>query len=585
MFELNSFMDRHGLLLSQIFCLIVVFWVAWPALQSPRMEGDDYRYLYQIQQLSSSHSEGLIDAAIVENRWNHLWFINEDGRIRFFRPTVVASYGMDQMFWGKNYAFGLTFTNVLIHLGCSLLVAFLLHRWLKGGWPPVVASVLFAGLWAHGECIWYIAGRTDSLAALGFLGAFALHITGRLRWWAIPCFVFGLLTKELVVAAPLIFMAYDAWVERLRPQWKLYATYAVATVLVLGLKQVALAGQSSDFVYPYLISPFRPDFMEHLWLQAQSYSANLLLTQWTAPFSDQAAVSELNSIAGVILAAGGLILSAILLRRDGRFWLLLLLGAATWLPTSFVYLSERYLYLPSVAFVGILGLLAASHPAKWRNALSLAIGIYAGFQALELQGKHREICEQPGSVREMAGQLDRVEEQIRPGAKLLLVNMPGTFLRAQFAQETLCVLLDDPNLTVQVLTMMPGQNGTPARPREPLPDMGAGVALLREGENKLVLAGRQNRRVQEYERFPFSWASLESGQGHHATALDAQIFKGGSFGASTIVFTLPAPINQYQILTWEVPDNMGTHPWVRRTNARVRVFSFPPALTSSEKRN
>jgi len=336
-------------------------------------------------------------------------------------------------------------------------------------------------------------------------------------------------------------------------------------------------------------------FVEHVWLQVRSYSANLLLTQWTAPFADGATVAAMNSIAGIGLAIGLLVVSCILLWRDGRFWLLLLLGAATWLPTSFVYLSERYLYLPSVAFVGLLGLLVSSRPAKWRNMLAIALGVYAVFQAARLHGKHLEICEQPGSIREMAAQLDPVRGLIGKGSHLLLVNQPGSFIRAQFAQETFRVLLNDPELTVQVLTMMPGQNGTRMLPGDLPPAMGAGVVLRRDGENKLVVEGQRHQRVQEYERFPFSWASLESGRKYcigsyvgqaslpahlrrqdacATPELEAHILAADPLGATAIEFILPDPVDRHQILVWEAYPDVTEHPWIRRANARVRLVEI-----------
>lgn len=577
MFGIHSFVEKRSLLLSFMLCLVAVLWVSWPSLQQPRVEGDDYRYLHAIQQLAAGNSQDFIAAATVENRWDHLWFMDEGGRIRFFRPTVAASYGVDWLLWGDNYAFGLTLTNVLLHLGCCLLVALLLHRWLGRGLPAIAASMLFAGLWAHGECIWYIAGRTDSLAALCFLGAFALHTTTNPRslWLAVPCFAFGLLTKELVIAAPFVFLAHDLLVERKRPAWRLYAVYVIVAVLLLALKLLAMGGESSDWVYPYLISPFRPDFMEHLWLQLRSYSANLLLAQSTAPFSDAETVATLNSIAGIWWAGGLLAISGILFRRDGRFWFLLLLGVATWLPTSFVYLSERYIYLPSVAFVALLGLLASYPPSpKWRNAQALALCVYATFHSAKLYDKHRTICRQPGSVREMAAQLDPVRGQIERGGHLLLVNLPGAFLRAQFMEETLRVLFDDPDLKVQVLTMMPGQNGTPLKPGDPPPAMGADVVLQRKGENSLIVQGRNHQRVQEYERYPFSWAALESGRKYRTPELEAHILEADSLGATAIQFTTPDFLDRYQILVWEASPDFTRHPWIRRTNAEVRLVSW-----------
>lgn len=198
---------RTSLALSHLSCLIIVLAVSWPALKAPRLEADDYRYLHNIQQVEAGAME-IGEATIVENRWDHLWFMNEEGKVRFFRPTVVLSYAFDWRVWGSYYTFGLTLFNVLIHLGCTLLVGLLLHRWLGAGISTILSAALFAALWTHGECIWYVAGRTDSLAALGFLATLSLHMTrdGRssLRWWAVLCFSFGFITKELVIAAPLV---------------------------------------------------------------------------------------------------------------------------------------------------------------------------------------------------------------------------------------------------------------------------------------------------------------------------------------------------------------------------------------------
>jgi len=568
--------NRSSLLCSAMLTLLVVLLVSWPALQAPRLEADDYRYLHHIQQLSAGNT-GLIEAMTVENRWDHLWFMEEEGLIRFFRPTVVLSYALDWRVWGDQYPLGLTVTNVFIHLCCSWLVGFLLFRWLGSGFPAILSTALFAGLWTHGECIWYVAGRTDSLAALGFLATLSLHVSGddrpSLRWWAIPCFAFGFMTKEMVVAAPVVLMAYDYLISRRRIEWKLYAAYGIATAGVLIIKQLALEGQGSDFVYPYLISPLRPDFAEHLWLQLRSYSGNLLFAEWTVPFADAETISMMNSLTAPILAILLLLGAGTLLWRDGRFWVLLLLGASTWLPTSFVYLSERYLYLPSVAFVGILGLIVSTRPKKWQTPLVVLLGVFAVFHAIKLQAKQVEITFQPGSVLELSEQIKPVKGQLKKGGRLLLVNEPGQFVRAQFSQEILRILLDDPDLTVDVLTMMPGQNRTLWSSGDPLPMMGAGVQLQRKGTHGLVLQGGK-QRIQEYGLKRFAWSKLEEEGGgiYRTTAgLEAQVLAGGVNGATSIEFILPEPLDTYQILVWKADcSNLNENPWIRRKNATVQ---------------
>lgn len=550
-----------------MLCALTVLITALPALKAPRLEADDYRYLHNIQQWQSGKM-GTVEAMAVENRWDHLWFMGEEGVVRFFRPTVILSYAFDWTLWGDRYEFGLTLTNVLIHLSCFILVLWLLLQLFGRGPPAVAAALLFAGLAAHSECIWYIAGRTDSLAALGFLAAFALHVSGR-RWWALLFFAFALLTKELAIAAPVVFAAYDFWVERRRPHWRLYIVYGAVTVGILILKNAALGGEGSDFVAPYLVSPLSYDFPHHLWLQFRSYSGNLFAAEATVPFADAQTVSMVHHPA--VLICGWVLFGAIawILRRDRRFWLFLLLGALTWLPTSFVYLSERYLYLPSVAYVGILGLAVLNFP-KVVNWLSLLLVAYAAFQSAKLFERHAVIAQQPGSVEEMLHQLGPVRPQIQNDVRLLLVNTPGLFVRAQFMQEILRVVLDHPGLEVGVLTMMPGQNGTEWRAGDPPPLMGAGVQVRQSASRELVLSGRSGTIIQEPGLKAFSWVALDGGT-YRTASFESEIRRGSSRGASEMAFHSNEPLTGNAVLVWQADcSDLNMHPWLRRERATVQ---------------
>ena len=172
-----------------------------------------------------------------------------------------------------------------------------------------------------------------------------------------------------MIAAPVLFLMYDRWVDKRCPNWRLYAGYLASILFVMVTKHLALAGQGSDFVEPYLHSPLKPGFTSHVLLQFRSYAANLVLAQWTLPFESAEVIREVNSIWGLLILTGLLLGGTALLWKDGRFWFLLMLGGATWLPTSFVYLSERYLYLPSITFIGLMALLISSRTPPWRTAL------------------------------------------------------------------------------------------------------------------------------------------------------------------------------------------------------------------------
>jgi hypothetical protein len=556
--------------------LAVLLFAVWPVVRQPRLEADDYRYLHHIQQWKLGELTA-IEAMTVENRWDHLWFMEEEGVIRFFRPTVVLSYGIDRFLWGDAYALGLSLTNIGIHLLCTLLVGLLFCRLMGSGWIPVLGAALFAGLAAHAECIWYIAGRTDSLAALGFLGALVLHAYGR-RYGALPLFTFGLLTKELVIFAPVVFAAYDRWIDQRKMDWKLYSVYAVLSVILLVLKKVALGGAGSDFVYPYLISPFSPEFPHHLWLQFRSYAGNLLAAELTVPFADAETVGLLNR-AWVPMVGIPLFLAMVWgLRNDRRVWFFLLLGVLAWLPTSFVYLSERYLYLPSIAFVGVLVLFVAQCSKPWKGILAGLLALYTGFQTLELYQKQAAIAGQDGSVEELLEQLEPVRDQIEPDDSLLLVNLPGYFVRAQFIQDILRVAWNQPNLQVHVLTMMPGQNGTEWKPGDAFPVMGAGVEVLQPDEKTVQLRGRSMaagqppHRVMEDGQKAFRWLPLKTGQATSNTVFTVAVVADDGVGATALDFHFFQPLENPRILMWRSDcTDLNEHPWKRRRAATVQL--------------
>ena len=560
-------------------CILIVFATSLPVLKAPRLEADDYRYLGHIQQVQAGKM-GLLEGMVVENRWDHLWFMQENGRIRFFRPTVVGSYALDLLVWNDRHPFGLTLTNISIHLACSLLVLYLLGKTVGVGLHSLLGAALFSGLSAHAECIWYVAGRTDSLAALGFLSALSLHVAG-FRWWALPFFAFGFLTKEMVVVLPVVIVVYDRWIESRQWTWNLYVAYGVLTVAILLFKRIALGGMGSDFVYPYLVSPLSTGFLEHLVLQLRSYSGNLLAAEITVPFADEEAVSMFHRTWIALVGFGGLLLATWVLRKNRLYWFFLLFGILVWLPTSFVYLSERYLYLPSVAFIAILSILASELKPKMKWVCCILFGAFTAFQSVKLHNKHVVIAEQPGSVREMVGQIEPVREKIARGGHVLLVNTPGLFVRAQFAEDVLRVVFDDPNLRVDVLTMMPGQNGTPVIPGDSPPAMGAGVCVGQAGARSVVVEGRslhqglRSHRVQEYGLKRFNWAPLKDGATYQTDGFNVKILDGDPLGASKIEFEFMEPVENAQVLVWRADcSDLSGHPWVRRKNAVVELLSL-----------
>ncbi len=127
---------------------------AWPIFQHPQLEPDDYRYLEEVHLLKTDFLGNIAKASVVQNKWDQLWWIDIHGGVTFFRPTVVLSYWLDSVVYGSGSPLGMLITNTLIYLMCVFLVCIICYRWIGPGIPQVVASILFASFFAHGEVMW-----------------------------------------------------------------------------------------------------------------------------------------------------------------------------------------------------------------------------------------------------------------------------------------------------------------------------------------------------------------------------------------------------------------------------------------------
>lgn len=571
-----------------VIVLAVVIYTCWPLFSNPQLEPDDFRYLHNVQLLKSGSWADFMEFAIVENRWDHLWWISLDEKVRFFRPTVVLSYWLDTCLYGKNIVLGLLLTNMLIHIACAFLVAVIFYLWFGAGLPAVMGSLLFAAFYCHGEAIWYIAGRTDSLAALGFLAGLLFHISGRrkpcLRYIALPCYALALFTKELAVSLPMLCFLHDQLIERragglkkyLRDEWKLYAGYGLIAAGIWIFRSSVMKGDGTSFVHPYLISPFDTGFPAHLWMQIRNYGENLLIGTMTKPFMQTYELDQYSSVLGLVLIISAAAVTIIALNRDRYFIVFVAMAIITWLPTCFVYLSERYLYLPSVAIAAIAARLLDR--AKTRRFLFILLlgGVlfWAGHQAWNLRKEH-EIVSKPGIMQSMQRQLNELPGAIPKGAELLIVNLPGnSTVQAQFTEYQLRVQLDDPTLEVDVLTLMPTSG-----------DMGENARLFQQGGDVLLVHGgspadaSKQFSIHESGTSPFPAISYRSGARITREDLldySVEIVAGQKDRCNALRFDLPKALEDYIILRFHAHPDLRMKPGYRQLRGRVEAVDTLP---------
>ncbi|MGH9720524.1 MAG: tetratricopeptide repeat protein [Bryobacteraceae bacterium] len=295
--------------------------------------------------------------------------------VKGVRPLLMFTYWLNYQSSGTDTT-GYHLWNVLIHVLNSGLVFALIRRLLSlaGRERNNLLALFAAGLFllhpVQTEGVAYIAGRSDSLATLFFLGAFALFLYRRsaaIGWGTTAGVILlsgaALASKENTVVLPALLLLTDYFfnpgfsLEGIKRNWRLYAPLVAAGALgaAFVLKRIGVADSAgfslTDFKwYEYLFTQFRAIFV---YLRLFLIPSGLTI-DYDFPISHSP--TEHGSIFGLI-ALLALLAAAIVLRKRyplasfGLLSLLLLLA-----PTSSILpirdpVAERRLYLPIIGLL------------------------------------------------------------------------------------------------------------------------------------------------------------------------------------------------------------------------------------------
>jgi hypothetical protein len=549
----------------------VVVAASWPTLVNPAFEPDDYRYLAILQRMSGRSLVEVVRAGIVENRWDHLWWMAPGQVVRFFRPTVLASYAADALLYGDAVR-GFIVTNVLIHIAAAIALAGLLVQFVGRTIEASLGTVLFAAMACHGEVLWYVAGRTDSLAGLAVLLALLLHARLPHRpgaralgpWLVFGC---GLFTKEIAVVIPFAAFALDralrksAWNAPGRKQ--IWIGYGVVFAAYLSVRVVVLGG-GQEWVFPYTLSPLDSRFPAHLFTQGRSYLENLFFGATTPPFLGVEYLGLYTSSVGLAVALGGSAALLIGVVLDSRGLFFLVLGVLAWLPTSVVYVSERYLYVPSMAVAGLTTLLLAQGRGRtvWlRRAASGTVLAWCLHQGMSLHERNR-FTNSARTSDTVASLLEGIRGQVPKGSQLVWLDFPFGWLDAQFMEPMLQVQLQDPELTVSIITQAPL---TPSQLR--LDRMAPEV--LRVSRNDGLIVGQADR---------FARTTCHPGVRIERPALPfrAEVVSSRAEECTSVDFQLPLPLEQMAVIWFRGSAPMDLTTGMRFPQGSLTLLDVPP---------
>lgn len=314
-----------------------------------------------------------------------------DVRDRIYRPLTTASLALDRAAGGGSpFAFHLT--NVLLHTVVCLLVFALARRVLDRGPGALVAALWFAVHPVHVEVVAGVVGRSELIAALGYLIAVlawmaegeeaARHPSGGRRaglaLLTLAGAAIGVGGKEHAITLPATLLLVDAWTafrggQRFGTVFRRHAIlwagvvavaagYLALRVAVLGtalgagniaagLENLGIAGRAMVMAPALLVWARLMIWPVHL---AADYSPNAFVPEPT--------LNVAHVAAAVLLVGCGLAAWALRRRTGGvtlgLAWFVITASVAAnvAVPTG-VLIAERVLYLPSVGIALVAGAL------------------------------------------------------------------------------------------------------------------------------------------------------------------------------------------------------------------------------------
>jgi len=134
----------------------------------------------------------------------------------FWHPLTWLSLMLDHELYGM-HAGGYHGTNVLLHLGNTLLLFWALMRMTGAPWRSGMVAALFALHPLHVESVAWIAQRKDVLSTFFWMLTLLCYVRyveqpGRQRYLPVMVvFILGLMSKPMLVTLPFILLLLDYW--------------------------------------------------------------------------------------------------------------------------------------------------------------------------------------------------------------------------------------------------------------------------------------------------------------------------------------------------------------------------------------
>jgi hypothetical protein len=365
-----------------------------------------------------------------------------------YAPANLLSYAVDVALAGGKSASAIHLSNVIWH-GWVVCMVYLLAFTIR---PRISIAVAAASLFllhpTHVEVVAWISSRKD-LVATGF-GALAMtcyllcrRSSKRRGWWyagSVLSFLLASAGKQSVVLLPVVMLTWDLLVER-RRSWQMLADKVPFGLITLFFGWMTWHAQPStnQALLPFVLAATQ---FTNLWLL--SGLGHYTLYRAAPDPEAWSHAARLSMIIAAVLVWG----LPLLLHRARQpvraalcYWVLIQM-VPPMLLGFIVPITDRYLFLPSVAVCILLANLAAALAetvprAKWLGwVLAASLATVWGaktwnyvnewrdprsvWYGAHLKTKNSQVFQFLGEVYQNAG--DRINQFILSGAQLEVTN-------------------------------------------------------------------------------------------------------------------------------------------------------------------
>jgi len=308
-----------------------------------------------------------------------------------WHPVTWFSYMLDAEWFGVSPGV-FHLSNLVFHLGNSLLLFLLLQTATSRHWPSAAVAALFALHPLHVESVAWVSERKDVLSTFFWLlcSLAYLQYVRRLnrRWYlgVVVLFILGLAAKPMLVTLPIILLLMDYWPlerfgrqparlgpagEPLSPGFLIFEKVPLLLLALAGglatlFAQKGFAAVQSLEVLPVVTRLANASIATIGYLAKMVWPASLAVLY---PYPEQISPWEVCLALGLILVIS---LAVFLLRRRrpylafGWLWYLVtLLPVIGIIQVGSQAMADRYTYIPLIGIFIIIAWGANDLCAKW----------------------------------------------------------------------------------------------------------------------------------------------------------------------------------------------------------------------------